>query len=114
MTVEDVSGATPAVARGGSPGVSGAACEHRHPGITAASNVAALERHRLMTVARVSRSAVLEIAPQFVAGPVDIRFHGAQGQVQRPGDFFVAEPFDMAGPGACPILGAPTGHGPPR
>src|SRR5437660_3330195 len=112
MTVSDVSGATPAVSRGGAPEVSGAACELRHPGITAASNVAALERHRLMTVARVSRSAVLEIAPQFVAGPVDIRFYGAQGQVPRLGDFFVAEPFDMAEQDARPILGAQPRDGP--
>src|SRR5438094_156976 len=86
MTVSDVSGATPAVSRGGAPEVSRAACELRHPGITTASNVAALERHRLMTVARASRSAVLEIAPQFVAGPVGIGLDGAQRDVQVVGE----------------------------
>src|SRR5439155_26364115 len=91
--VPDWSRAPPAVSRGGAPWVSRAACELRHPGITTASNVAALERHRLMTVARASRSAVLEIAPQFVAGPVDIGLHGAQRQCQGRGDLVHAESF---------------------
>src|SRR5690242_6423790 len=60
---------------------------------------------------RVSRAPILEVTPQFVARPVDIRLHGAQGQVQDAGDLLVAVPLYVAQQNARAVLGAESGDG---
>src|SRR3989449_716934 len=46
--------------------------------------------------APVSLLAVLEVAPQFIAPPMDIRLHRAERQVQDVGDLLVAVPLHVA------------------
>src|SRR5207302_1096410 len=46
--------------------------------------------------APVSLLPIGQVAPQFVAGPVDIRFHRAQRKLQDPGDFLVRVALHVA------------------
>src|SRR3989454_628696 len=56
--------------------------------------------------ARVSFPPVLEMDPQFVARPVDIRLHRAQRHVQDAGDLLVGMPFHVPQQDTGAVLGS--------
>src|ERR1041385_7975726 len=54
----------------------------------------------------VSLFQVSQIHAQLVAGTVDIGLHRTQREVERRGDLFIRQPFDMAQHDARPVFGA--------
>src|SRR5439155_4455835 len=75
-------------------------------GVRCCNSGSVISRSYGLRAAGVSCLPVLQVNPQFVAAPVDVGLHRAQGQVEDPGDLFVAVTLDVPQQDAGAVLGA--------
>src|SRR5919201_865076 len=64
--------------------------------IHTSSNTSYALRERSVSGDRVLSPQVGERVPQLVAGAMDVRLHGAKGEIERRGDLLVRAPLHMA------------------